>query len=142
MYLWDSNILRHYGEGRPHIRLYLEHVSWSEIAIPSVVVAEVLRGRCDFALKATPALAVYAHEMLMKTKKFLEQFTICVFDEDCSKALHERKQRHKAHKRYADMLIAAMVQAGNHVIVTRNVEDFAVLLPKNRIINWIDEKPK
>jgi hypothetical protein len=37
MYLWDSNILRHFGEGHPTLRLYLEQISWSEIALPSVV---------------------------------------------------------------------------------------------------------
>jgi predicted nucleic acid-binding protein len=47
MYLWDANILRHYGEDHPILRLHVQRVSWAEIAIPSVVVAEVLRGRCE-----------------------------------------------------------------------------------------------
>jgi predicted nucleic acid-binding protein len=55
MYLWDANILRAFGQGQATLRSYLLRVPWSEIALPSVVVAEVLRGRCDFALKATPA---------------------------------------------------------------------------------------
>jgi hypothetical protein len=55
MYLWDANILRHFGQGHATLRLYLLRVPWAEIALPSVVVAEVLRGRCEFALKATPA---------------------------------------------------------------------------------------
>jgi predicted nucleic acid-binding protein len=55
MYLWDANILRAFGQGHATLRSYLLRVPWSEIALPSVVVAEVLRGRCDFALKATPA---------------------------------------------------------------------------------------
>ena len=54
MYLWDANILRHFGQGHATLRLYLLRVPWTEIALPSVVVAEVLRGRCEFALKATP----------------------------------------------------------------------------------------
>lgn len=141
MYLWDSNILRHYGEGHPNILLHLQHVSWSEIAVPSVVVAEVLRGRCDFALKATPAQAPLAHELLLKSKKFLDEFNRIVFDEECGKALEELQQRYKAHKRYADMMIAAMAQAGNHTVVTRNEEDFAKLLPKTQIANWVDQKP-
>ena len=57
MYLWDANILRAFGQGHATIRLYLLRVPWAEIALPSVVVAEVLRGRCEFAVKATPAEA-------------------------------------------------------------------------------------
>lgn len=66
MYLWDSNILRHFGEGHPTLRLHLERIPWSEISLPSVVVAEVLRGRCEFALKASPSEAPRAHALLLK----------------------------------------------------------------------------
>lgn len=65
MYLWDTNILRHFGEGHPILKLYLQRVPWSEIALPSVVVAEVLRGWCEFALKATPSRAPFAHRLLL-----------------------------------------------------------------------------
>lgn len=58
MYLWDANILRHFGQGHPTLRLHLSRIPWSEIALPSVVVAEVLRGRCDFALQAAPLVVV------------------------------------------------------------------------------------
>ncbi len=64
-----------------------------------------------------------------------------VFDEKCAKALAELRQKHKKHKCYADMMIAAMVLAGNHIVVTRNVKHFEPLLPKNKIANWIDDKP-
>jgi hypothetical protein len=60
MYLWDANILRHFGQGHATLRLQLLRVPWAEMALPSMVVAAVLRGRCDFALKATPADAVRA----------------------------------------------------------------------------------
>ena len=141
MYLWDSNILRHFGEGHPNIRLHLQKISWSEIAIPSVVLAEVLLGRCDYALKASPEKLSFAHELLMKTRKLLDKFNIIVFDEACTKALEELQRRYKTHKRYADMLIAAMAKAGNHIVVTRNQQHFEKMLPKNRIANWVDEKP-
>jgi len=61
MYLWDANILRAFGQGHATLRLHLLRVPWSEIALPSVVVAEVLRGRCDFAARAPPAEAPLAH---------------------------------------------------------------------------------
>lgn len=141
MYLWDTNILRHFGEGHPNLRLHLEKVSWSEISLPSVVVAEVLRGRSEYALKAPPEKLPLAHELLFRTQKFLNRFNVIIFDEECARVLKELRGKHKSHKRYTDMLIAAMVEAGNHTVVTRNTKHFEKLLPKTSIENWIDEKP-
>ena len=84
MYLWDANILRHFGQGQATLRLHLLRVPWAEIALPSVVVAEVLRGRCEFALKATPAEAPLAHQRLLDTQQMLAQFHIVVFDGACA----------------------------------------------------------
>ena len=74
MYLWDANILRAFGQGHATLRLHLQRVPWSEIALPSVVVAEVLRGRCDVALKATPVEAPLAHRRLLDTQHMLSPF--------------------------------------------------------------------
>jgi len=141
MYLWDANILRHYGEEHPTLRRHVQHVSWSEIAVPSVVVAEVLRGRCEFALKAPPSKAALAHSLLLQTQEFLNQFNVLPFDEECARALEELQQHHQAHKKYADMMIAAMAKAGVHIVVTRNQKDFENLLPPNQLANWIDVEP-
>ena len=84
MYLWDANILRAFGQGHATLRSYLLRVPWSEIALPSVVIAEVLRGRCDFALKATPAEAPLAHRRLLDTQQMLSQFHIVVFNAPCA----------------------------------------------------------
>ncbi len=142
MWLWDSNILRHFGEKHPILSLYLEQISWSNIALPSVVVAEVLRGRCEFAIKASPEQAPLAHQRLLQTQQLLSQFNVIVFDEKCAEALVKLRQKHKTHKQYADMMIATMALAGNHIVVTRNVKHFEPLLPKNKIANWIDDKPR
>ncbi len=141
MWLWDSNILRHFGEKHPILQLHLQQKSWAEIALPSVVVAEALRGRCDFALKASPEQAPVAHQRLLQMQQFLSQFNVVVFDEKCAEVLAEFRQKHKTHKCYADMMIAATAKAGNHVVVTRNTKHFKLLLPKNKIANWIDDKP-
>ncbi len=141
MYLWDSNILRHYGEGHPILRLHIERVSWSEIAVPSVVVAEVMRGRCEYALKADTSKLASAHSVLMKTRNFLDRFNVSVFDDKCAEALIKLRQKHKTHKKYPDMMIAAMAQAGKHIVVTRNQNDFEIFLSPNQISNWIDMKP-
>jgi predicted nucleic acid-binding protein len=142
MYLWDANILRAFGQGHATLRLYLLRVPWSEIALPSVVVAEVLRGRCDFALKATPAEAPLAHQRLLDTQQMLSQFQIVVFDAACASVMEDLRRRHRRRKRYADLMIAAIVSAGQHVLVTRNQGDFRDVLPQAQLANWIDDPPE
>jgi predicted nucleic acid-binding protein len=141
MYLWDTHILRHFGEGHPNLKLHLERIPWSEIALPSVVVAEVLRGWCDYALKAVPSKAPFAHRLVLETQQFLSQFNVVVFDESCVGEMEELRRKHKAHKRYADMMIAAMAIAGKHIVVTRNQKHFTKFLSKTQLANWIDEEP-
>jgi len=70
-----------------------------------------------------------------------KSFYHIVFDDKCAEILEALQQKHKAHKRYADMMIAATAKAGNHIVVTRNVKHFEPLLPKSQIANWIDDKP-
>jgi predicted nucleic acid-binding protein len=141
MYLWDANILRHVGHGHATLRLYLLRVPWAEIALPSVVIAEVLRGRCDFALKATPVEAPFAHQRLLDTQQMLGQFHIVVFDVACAIVMERLRQQHRRRKRSADLMIAAMVIAGQHILVTRNHADFVDLLPSAQLVNWIDDPP-
>ncbi len=129
-------------EGHPVLRAHLERTAWDEIALPSIVIAEVLRGRCDFALKAAPAQAPLAHRLLIETQQLLHQFNVVVFDEACAEALLQLQRTVRARKRYADVTIAAMARAGGHVVVTRNQAHFADLLPHNQLANWIDVAPR
>lgn len=99
MYLWDTNILRHFGPGHATLRLYLLRVPWSEMALPSVVVAAVLRGRCDFALKATPAEAPHAPRRLLDTPRLLTQFQMVVFDAAGATVMERRRQRQRRRQR-------------------------------------------
>ena len=142
MYLWDTNILRYFVEGHPTLQLYLRRISWSEIALPSVVIAEVLRGRSAYALKALPFQVPAAHKLLQETRHILSRFNVVVFDETCVDAMQGLQNQHKTHKRYADIMIAAIAIAGKHVVVTRNQKHFTPLLPKTYLMNWIDEKPE
>jgi tRNA(fMet)-specific endonuclease VapC len=142
MYLWDANILRAFGQGHATLRWHLQRVQWSEIALPSVVVAEVLRGRCDFALKATSAEAPLAHRRLLDTKQMLSQFQVVVFDAACATVMERLQRRHRRRKRYADLMIAAIVAAGQHILVTRNQADFRDVLPRAQLANWIDDPPE
>jgi len=142
MYLLDANILRDFGEGNPTLRLHLEKIPWSNIALLSVVVAEVLLGRSSFALKAPPLKAPLAHSLLLHTYKFLNTFNVAILDDKCSDILIQLRKKHKDHKRYADMMIAAIAIAGNHIVITRNQRHFVKFLPKKQLANWINEKPK
>jgi predicted nucleic acid-binding protein len=142
MCLWDANILRAFGEGHATLRSYLLRVPWSEIALPSVVVAEVLRGRCDSALKATPAEASLAHRRLLDTQQMLSQFQVVVFDDACATVMERLRQRHRRRKRYADLMIAAIVAMGQHILVTRNQADFHDVLPHAQLANWLDDPPE
>lgn len=141
MYLWDTNILRYFGKGHPTLQLHLMRVPWREIALPSVVVAEALRGRCDSALKAAPAEVTLAHQRLLETQQLLARFHVIAFDESCAVVLARIRQQHRRRRRYADLMIAAMAEVGNHIIVTRNQADFVDLLPQSQLANWIDDPP-
>jgi predicted nucleic acid-binding protein len=142
MYLWDANILRHFGQDHPTLRLHLQRIPWTSIALPSVVVAELVRGRCEFALKATPEQAPEAHRRLLETLDMLSQFHIVVFGPACAEILERLRRQHRQRKRYADLMIAAMALAEDHVVVTRNQADFVDLLPPVQRANWIDDPPK
>lgn len=139
MNLLDTNILTHYVNGHPTLRAHLQQVPWAEIALPSVVVAEALRGRCEYALKSPPEQAAAAHALLRETQELLRQFQMLVFDQPSAAILIELQKKHSSRKRYADMMIAAMALVGRHVVVTRNKQHFADLLPAHQIANWIDD---
>jgi predicted nucleic acid-binding protein len=51
------------------------------------------------------------------------------------------RQQHRRRKRYADLMIAAITGAGQHVLGTRNQADFRDVLPQAQLANWIDEPP-
>lgn len=138
MYLWDSNILRHFTQNHPNLNSHLERVSWQDVALPSVVVAEVLRGRSEFALKALPEQAAFANQQLMATLRLIQRFRIIEFDAECAMVLQAMHKRIKTKKRYPDVMIAAMATTKNLIVVTRNQKHFADLLPSTRLENWID----
>jgi len=142
LYLWDANILRYYAQGHSNLSLRLKQVKRNNVALPSVVVAEVLRGRCEFALKSTPDQAVQAHALLVETHRMLGKFQIISFDQQSADLLIRLRQLHRSRKRYADMQIAAMAIAGNHIVVTRNTRDFSDLLKPDQVENWIDVAPR
>ena len=141
MYLWDTNILVHFTNRHPILVLHIQRVKKEEIALPSPTVAEFLRGRVDFALKATPDQAVMAHRLLKQSQQLIAQFESLLFDEQDSEVLKTLLKRFKSKKRYVDLMIAAMAIAGNHIVVTRNTRHFKDVLPPHQLANWIDDPP-
>ncbi|MGH9843111.1 MAG: type II toxin-antitoxin system VapC family toxin [Blastocatellia bacterium] len=125
--MWDTNILTHFVDGQAMLQEHLRRTPWSEIALPSVVVAEALRGRCEFALKAAPAQLPLAHQLLRDTQQLLQTFEVVVFNQPCALALAQLQKQRRGHKRYTDMMIAATALALNHIVVTRNTRHFADL---------------
>jgi len=102
----------------------------------------LLRGRTEFAVKASPEQVVVAHQQLRQTQFLIAQFNVLLFSEEDASALKKILKKHKSKKRYVDLMIAAMALAGNHVVVTRNVKHFNDVLPPHQIENWIDFPPQ
>jgi predicted nucleic acid-binding protein len=141
MYLWDTNIVGHFGSRHPTLTLHIQRVGMEEIALPSPTVAELLRGRTEFAVKASPAQVVAAHRQLRETQFLLSQFNVLLFSDEDAEAFKIILKRFKPKKRYVDLMIAAMAIAGNHIVVTRNTKHFKDVLPPHQLANWIDDPP-
>lgn len=141
MYLWDTHMIGHYANQHATLGLHIQRVKWGEIVLPTPTVAEVLRGRAEFALKATPEQIIWAHDQLWQSYVLITKFQVLLFDDAAKAELSKLLKKFKSKKRYADMMIAAMALAGNHIVVTRNTKHFADLLPSAQLANWIDAPP-
>lgn len=139
-YLWDSNILRSYSARHSVLYDNLKRVPSHEILIPIIVYAEQLRGRIEGLLKAEPQKLLLAQQHLEATQKLLSDFAVLPLDEAAITVAAQLKQRLKAHKRHADLIIAAQAIAGRHILVTRNTKDFQAWLPAAQLQNWLDER--
>lgn len=141
MYLWDANILRAYVQGHSTVVEHTRRATGTQIVLPSVVVAEALRGRCEFLLKAKPEQVAVAEKLLQETLQTVQGFQQVAFDDASLGVMQQMLKQHQSRKRYADLMIAAIAKAGQHILVTRNTKDFADLLPKAQLQNWIDDAP-
>ncbi len=139
-YLFDSNLVRAFLN---HHLLVLKNLDRKveqghEIALPSIVVAEQMRGRYDALCKAD------AQNFLMEQTRWLEteaviRFFRTIYLTDAGVTHWERMaQRVQLKKRHNDAIVAATALAHNAVVVTRNTKDFRDLLPADKLENWID----
>ncbi len=137
-FLWDSNIIRYYLEDHPLLLDNLKKVSRQEVWLPVIVVAEQIRGRAEAILKAQPAQLARAQLVFQQTQALLNRFSILYFNEQSLLIAGRLIAQIRTRKRYADVLIAAQVLAGQHILVTRNTNDFRDLLPMEQLQNWVD----
>lgn len=137
-YLFDSNVLRYYLAKHPKVLKNIAKFKLGAAAIPSIVLAEQMRGRYDALLKAEPHRLLQEQERLRETLNMLADFEILYLDEKAMKAFADLRKKVSTKKRYADVIIAAMASVDDHIVVTRNVDDFKDLLPATRIQNWVD----
>jgi predicted nucleic acid-binding protein len=142
VYLLDTNVLTHYVNGDQTLLANLQRVALAEVAIPTVVVAEAMRGRSEFALKAQPDKVVHAHSLLVETWQVLHKFQMIPLNQQSASVLTQMQKKHGSRKRYADMMIVAMALHENHIVITRNTKHFADLLPTHQLANWIDDPPR
>ncbi len=142
MYLLDTNVLPHYISGDKILLANLQRVDSTQVAFPTVVVAEAMRGRSEYALKAPPDKVAHAHSLLLETWQIRHKFPMLALNQRGAEVLAQMQKKHGSRKRYADMMIAAMALAESHVVVTRNQKHFADLLPAHQLANWIDDPPR
>jgi predicted nucleic acid-binding protein len=132
MYLLDSNVLREYLRSNATLQAHLEGVPREELALPSAVAAEALRGRCEYALKAEPAQAVTAHALLLETLHTVVSFHLITFDQASAAKLAEivaPPSKPQTLRRYADCRAGAGRQARAGDAQSETLRGFAALSP-------------
>ena len=137
MYLWDATILHAFIQGNAQLRQYLEHVAWSDIVLPSIVVAELMRSRCYATMNASPQHRYEVHQRLLDTQEFLSQFKLVGFNQQSEEIFTKLMQTHRQTKAYNDLMISALAQTHNYQVITTNLHDFSHLLPPSQLANWL-----
>jgi len=74
IFLWDSNIFRHYLDDHPLLLENLKKVPRQSVMIPVIVAAEQLRGRTEAILRAKPSQLIRSQQFLLQTQTLLEKF--------------------------------------------------------------------
>jgi tRNA(fMet)-specific endonuclease VapC len=144
VWLWDANIVRAYSdrEADGHTRVLQQGraVGWDNVGLPISVAAELLEGRLSYLREAHRRASdqlVIAFQHLEHTLEIVNSFSVLPFDGHVLNVFG-RKQLFPGTMSRADRLVAAIVLAGGHILVTRNVADFAKV-PGLTLENWIDD---
>lgn len=98
MYLGDTHIIGHYSDRHPILLLHLQRVKWDEICLPTPAVAEVLRGRAEFALKAGLEKIVWAHAQFLQTHRLMTKFRLLLLNENAKEIFERLLKKFKSKK--------------------------------------------
>ncbi len=130
IYLLDTNVCIQYLNGRsPAIRKRLESLHPADVAVCSVVKAELLTG----AQKSQ-----YPERTLANVRKFLASFLSLPFDDASAEAysvIRADLERRGALIGPYDLQIASIALAHNLILVTHNVREFGRVVGL-RIDDW------
>lgn len=131
MFLLDTNTCIHFMNGTsPAIKAYFQQNSPADIAICSVVKAELLFG-------ARHSQRVEAN--LQRIKQFVAPFNSLPFDDCCAEEYAQiRADLSRQGKLIGpnDLLIAAIARAHDAIIVTNNTHEFE-RVANLRLVDWL-----
>jgi tRNA(fMet)-specific endonuclease VapC len=139
MHLLDTDTLTHLHAGHPRVVERLRQLADSDVGTTIITKIELLRGRCDFLLKAaTGPELLRAQQLLVRTDELLAQIPVVPIDEAAA-AQFDRLRGMKRLKKIGrtDLLIASIAFAHRATLVTRNVRHFKQV-PGLTVTNWVD----
>jgi len=139
MHLLDTDTLTHLHSGNQTVAAHLRAVNDLEVGITIITKVELLRGRIDYLLKATPgADLLKAQDRLLRTEELLCQLLIVPVNPPALVQLERLSSMQGIRKiGRADLLIASIAIANNAVLVTRNLRHFRQI-PGIKVVNWVD----
>jgi tRNA(fMet)-specific endonuclease VapC len=141
MHLLDTDTLTPLHYQHPKIVGRFKELVDANARVGTTIITriEMLRGRCDFMLKATTgAELLRAQQLLAQTEAFLARIMIVPFDEVAAVQFDKLQANRKLRKiGHADLLIASIALAHRATLVTRNLRHFQQV-PSLDVVNWMD----
>lgn len=139
MHLLDTDTLTYLHAGHPRVIQHLNELADPDVGTTIITKIELLRGRCDFLLKAATGREILrAQQLLTRTEELLAQIIVVPMDEDAAvqfEGLLTTKGLSKIGR--ADLLIASIALAHRATLVTRNLRHFQQV-PGLTVKNWVD----
>src|SRR5438128_6069497 len=139
MHLLDTDNVTLLFEGHPGVVHHLQSHPADDVGTTIVTVAEILRGRVEFLLKAADGPQFRkADDLLRRTQDFLARMPVIATDAPAANHFDRLRTARGLRKiDHADLLFASIVLARKATLVTRNLRHFR-LIPGLQIGNWAD----
>jgi tRNA(fMet)-specific endonuclease VapC len=120
----DTDTVSLYLRGDPHVQARLLAEPLSQLAVPIVVVQELLAGWLPQLTRVQPPdRYITPYAQLHEALEFLSRFTILDFDAPAA-ALYTRLRTNYRRIGTNDLRLAAIALVNQAILVTRNVRDF------------------